>query len=146
MEKEKKEIWMLIELLNEYHHFNSDLIYYWWDEEYERVYFHSELPEKEKEKLRKAGIYNEEDDWVDEDWIWDEWICSKKFWFIKWLVENDKIDRKRKMIKQVWTWWTLDLMNFDRIQDIEYYSIEETLLMLLSISDTPIDDLISYLK
>ena len=66
--------------------------------------------------------------------------------FIKWLVENDKINRKRKMIKQVWTWWALDLMNFDRIQDIEYYSIEETLLMLLSISSSPIDDLISYLK
>ena len=123
-----EEISSLIdEFENEYHHFNSDLIYYWWDKEYERVYFHSELPEKEKEKLRKAGIYNKEDDWVDEDWIWDEWICSKKFWFIKRLVENDKID-------------------IEKFPQIMEYSDYESLLMLLSISDTPIEDLISYLK
>ena len=131
---EKKESWIakLIELLNEYHHFNSDLIYYWWDKEYEKVYFHSELPEKEKEKLRKAGIYNEEDDWVDEDWIWDEWICSKKFWFIKWLVENDKIDKGK--IPQI---------------DGSYYSLYDdydNLLMSLSIQDEPINFLISILK
>ena len=136
--KEKKESWIakLIELLNEYHHFNSDLIYYWWDEEYERVYFHSELPEKEKEKLRKAGIYNEEDDWVDEDWIWDEWICSKKFWFIKWLVENDKINTES---------WPLYWFHFI-MHNRQPYSLYETILMILSISDTPIEDLISYLK
>ena len=94
------------------------------------------------------------------DWIfWSDSDClssvideihlvSKNYWFIKRLIENDKIDRdrERKMIKQVWTWWTLDLMNFDRIQDVEYYSFEETLLMLLSISSSPIEDLISYLK
>ena len=142
MGKEKKEIWRLLELLNEYHHFNSDLIYYWWDEEYERVYFHSELPEKEKEKLRKAGIYNEEDDWVDEDWIWDEWICSKKFWFIKWLVENDKID----------LWKIKKLYRKSNEHSIHTYPIMyeysdlESLLMLLSISDTPIEDLLLYLK
>ena len=134
--EEKKESWIakLIGLLNEYHHFNSDLIYYWWDEEYERVYFHSELPEKEKEKLRKAGIYNEEDDWVDEDWIWDEWICSKKFWFIKWLVENDKIDFNKDAFISLSSelWCTA----YD----------EKIVLMVLSISDTPIEDLISYLK
>ena len=132
--EEKKESWIakLIELLNEYHHFNSDLIYYWWDKEYERIYFHSELPEKEKEKLRKAGIYNEEDDWVDEDWILDEWICSKKFWFIQWLVENDKIDRERMR---------------DNWGDMQYHFPDEDLfIMSLAISDTPIDDLVSYLK
>jgi hypothetical protein len=132
--EEKKESWIakLIKLLNEYHHFNSDLIYYWWDKEYERVYFHSELLEKEKEKLRKAGIYNEEDDWVDEDWIWDEWICSKKFWFIKWLVENDKID--------------LDKLEKKVLKENLIRKFDEWLLMLISISSSPIDDLISFLK
>ena len=145
MGKEKKEIWMekLIELLNEYHHFNSDLIYYWWDKEYERVYFHSELPEKEKEKLRKAGIYNKEDDWVDEDWIWDEWICSKKFWFIKWLVENDKIDREK--------FWNSETKSskysdFELSYDTPREDYTNILLMELSISDTPIEDLLLYLK
>lgn len=33
----------------------------------------------------------------------DDVVISKRFGFIKWLIENDKIDRKRKMIKQVWT-------------------------------------------
>ena len=134
MGKEKKESWIakLIELLNEYHHFNSDLIYYWWDEEYERVYFHSELPEKEKEKLRKAGIYNEEDDWVDEDWIWDEWICSKKFWFIGWLVENDKID--------------IDKLEKKVLKENLIRKFDEWLLMLLAIQNEPIDFLCEILK
>ena len=131
----------LIELLNEYHHFNSDLIYYWWDKEYERVYFHSELPEKEKEKLRKAGIYNEEDDWVDEDWIWDEWICSKKFWFIKWLVENDKIDLEKVEKKFYNEICITDYWDKDRA-----YWKSDLVISVLSISDTPIEDLISYLK
>ena len=141
--KEKKEIWKLLELLNEYHHFNSDLIYYWWDKEYEKVYFHSELPEKEKEKLRKAGIYNEEDDWVDEDWIWDEWICSKKFWFIKWLVENDKIDRR-------WIDKPIEYIEFysDYNLDSEthHYSDVDSLLMLLAIQDEPIRFLFEIIK
>ena len=70
------------------------------------------------------------------DWQWfyfgarfysDEKVLSKKFWFIKWLVENDKID----------------LYKFPQILE---YSDYASLLMLLSISDTPIDDLLLYLK
>ena len=62
------------------------------------------------------------------------YIISLQGWLIKWLVENDKIDIRKLENK-----------------DAEYsfhYSFEdyEVLLMLLSISDTPIDDLISYLK
>ena len=133
--KEKKESWIakLIELLNEYHHFNSDLIYYWWDEEYERVYFHTELPEEQKEKLAKAGI---DDEWIDEQRVYDEWICSKQFWFIKWLVENDKINTES---------WPLYWFHFI-MHNRQPYSLYETILMILSISDTPIEDLISYLK
>ena len=132
----EKEIWKLLELLNEYHHFNSDSIYYWWDEEYERVYFHSELPEEQKKKLAKAGIDYE---WVDEDRIDDEWLCSKKFWFIQWLVENDKIDRDKVREKS-------DFFPVEKVPEYNSYSDYESLLMLLSIQDEPIEFLISILK
>lgn len=69
-------------------------------------------------------------------------ICSKKYWFIKWLVDNDKIDeykvfcdQKEYFILQVWN---------DNYNSENY--LVDGLLMLLSISDTPIDDLISYLN
>jgi hypothetical protein len=51
-------------------------------------------------------------------------------WFIKWLVDNDKIDRT-------------DLWKREMMLSCTKY---ENLLMWLSISDTPIEDLISYLK
>jgi hypothetical protein len=55
-------------------------------------------------------------------------LISKSFWFIKWLVENDKID-------------------LDKVEFVgEWTTKYQSLLMLLSISDTPIEDLISYLK
>lgn len=70
------------------------------------------------------------------DWYLCEEVISKKFWFIKWLVENDKIDFS-------WEW---ELANelvalFERKVDNA-----EWLIALLSISDNPIEDLISYLK
>jgi hypothetical protein len=75
--------------------------------------------------------------WHKEDFSWamtnefGEWtenvICSKKFWFIKWLVENEKID-------------------LDRIPAIEDNGATNIVLMLLSIQDEPIEFLISILK
>ena len=59
-------------------------------------------------------------------------IISKKFWFIKWLVDNDKID------KSLWN-VSIELYHTS-------YTMYEAILMLLAISDTPIEDLISYLK
>ena len=125
----------LIELLNEYHHFNSDLIYYWWDEEYERVYFHSELPEEQKKKLWDA-LFN---DGIDEQRVGNEWLCSKKFWFIKWLVDNDKIDRVQK---------TKEFRLQIELDNWSYWELwgEARLLMLLSIQDEPIQFLVSILK
>ena len=49
--------------------------------------------------------------------------------FIKWLVENDKIDISK-------------LYHDMRLEFWDYY----WLLMQLSISDTPIEDLVSYLR
>ena len=98
------------------------------------------------------------------DWQWfyfgarfysDEKVLSKKFWFIKRLVENDKIDYD-KIGEKIWIethkahfpvnkyWYVYDL----ELGDVSSadYSDYESLLMLLSISDTPIDDLLLYLK
>ena len=81
------------------------------------------------------GNYQTDMDFTDRDTYW---YLSKKFWFIWWLVENDKIDHWRLsnyIIDNKFFW--------DKIAELKEY---ETLLMLLSISDTPIEDLISYLK
>ncbi len=106
MGKEKKEIWIekLIELLNEYDSPN------WWKETEEgidnvwKIYeFHSELQ-----------------------------IISKKYGFIKWLVENDKID----INKTPWHY-------------IYHYTDEDVVkeaLMQLAIQDEPIEFLCSLLK
>ena len=68
----------------------------------------------------------------------DEYVLGKSFGFIKWLVENDKIDTNNlslKAFKNIFGGgW------FVEVSDLE------VLLMLLAISDTPIDDLLLYLK
>ena len=75
-------------------------------------------------------------------------IISKWYWFIQWLVENEKID-----IVKVYE----NLTNYEieirirAVKELLENNEEDTiaylkLLMLLSISDTPIEDLISYLK
>ena len=73
---------------------------------------------------------------------YSELLCiSKGYDFIQRLVENNKIDLENLIIKKV------EDRGWNKvIKDIKYYSEVESLLMLLSISDTPIEDLISYLK
>lgn len=121
MDKEKKEIWKLIELLNEYEpYIASDgehrdnlwgYVYQW----------HSAIFPKE---------------------IWMLKIISKEYWFIKWLVENDKIDWLKFYGENEFTpIWVNAKSDIDQV-----YSVEEQILMVLSISDTPIEDLVSYLK
>ena len=87
--------------------------------------------------------FNEHYEFIDDDiylireWMdWEEeqfpmYVCYKKGDFIKWLIDNDKIDFDKIQI-----WFQLTL----------WYWKYDSLLMLLSISDTPIEDLISYLK
>lgn len=84
------------------------------------------------------------------DWIfWSDWDCtssvmdeihliSKSYWFIKWLVENDKVDHwklSNYIIDNKFFW--------DKIAELKEY---ESLLMLLAIEDKPIELLISILK
>ena len=77
----------------------------------------------------------------------DEILISKSLWFIKWLVENDKIDKKKidtRLVKSVEShydvdWWWVE-------NSYEDYSDIDTLLMLLAIQDEPIRFLCEILK
>ena len=72
-------------------------------------------------------------------WITNEQLISKKFWFIQRLVDNDKIDFYIKHWEKYLEYpiWS---DNYDKVWDYK------DIIQWLSISDTPIDDLISYLK
>ena len=91
----------------------------------------------------------EKEYWVIDYWQWFQYwtreylyeiIISKQFWFIKWLVENDKIDTDpiRTRVKRVYV--ELEPREFTPQEFVD------RVIMLLSISDTPIEDLISYLR
>lgn len=72
--------------------------------------------------------------WITICWIHETVLISKKFWFIKWLVENDKIYLDNEDL--------VSLMSDLR----ERRHPVKCLLMLLSIQDNPIEFLISILK
>lgn len=124
MSKEKwrektEKIWKLLKLLNEYETPRSWEVYKSYDD-YDWTFY-----------------------WVDCDWeteiAWsDSLICSKKFWFIKWLVENEKIDRE-KVIGEIWGCIKISWL-------WPHYSFYAALLMLLSIQDEPIKFLCEILK
>lgn len=79
--------------------------------------------------------------WDKENKFYEEQIISKKFWFIKWLVENDKIDKDKLYNSEYKPYfWNRKTNAFS------WFWAENILLMLLSISDAPIEDLISYLR
>ena len=81
-----------------------------------------------------------------ENWYYfNQWyIISKQFWFISWLVENDKIDRDNQALQYAKS----DLSKFfTEWKDKNWMSDDYAmLLMLLSIQDNPIEFLISILK
>lgn len=67
-------------------------------------------------------------------------IISKGYHFIKWLVENEKIHNER-IDKVVEDCWLEQWAYFCKC-----YWVYESLLMLLSIQDEPIEFLVSILK
>lgn len=72
-------------------------------------------------------------------WAWKIYlyVISKEYWFIKWLVDNDKIDVESYCrITSVERKWEKDV----------YRDEVDSLLMLLAIQDEPIEFLISILK
>lgn len=75
-----------------------------------------------------------------------EIVISKKFWFIKWLVDNDKIDRDKSKIITAKTEIVLGMNFTDVFVITKRYWLYEQLLMLLAIQDEPINFLISILK
>jgi hypothetical protein len=103
------------------------------------------------EKLLNLLNEYESESWIIKDWdivkvgCDDYWlpcidsykqcIISKSYWFIDWLVKNDKIDYQ----KSPW-----EIMFDDRMWTM--FSLEDSIVMMLSISQNTIDDLISYLK
>lgn len=81
--------------------------------------------------------------------VTEEKLISKKYGFIKWLVDNDKIDIKALIVKwEMRSGWDFDNKKWNEESGEEiwnkYYS--ELCLMLLSIQDNPIDFLLSILK
>lgn len=65
------------------------------------------------------------------------WVISKKFWFIQWLVEKDKIDKQ----------WAKNLLYESEIfNPLPYTDLAERLIMYLAIQDDPISFLASILK
>ena len=78
-----------------------------------------------------------------DDVIMDAIVISKRFWFIERLVENDKINEeliKRVLIRAYITPNELFWLK------CEFYDYYESLLMILSIQDQPIEYLCSILK
>ena len=66
-------------------------------------------------------------------------VISKKYEFIKRLVENDKIDFS-KVKEKIWLEWEL----YDRM--LYWYKEEDFLIMILSVEDEPIRFLCEILK
>lgn len=75
--------------------------------------------------------------------VLDTYMVTKQFWFIEWLVQNNKIN-----INEEWDDYekTNLYCNSDFFQLQKHYSYYESLLMLLAISDNPIDLLCERLK
>lgn len=69
----------------------------------------------------------------------DDVVISKRFGFIKRLVDNDRINKKKLDEAERKPMYVTDDM-------FSLYKVDECVIMLLAISDTPIEDLISYLK
>ena len=115
----------LIELLNEYENRDDDQQIEW------RIW---EWDKGENGKVR--GVVNEVYMW----WVSELVVCSAYYWFIKWLVNNDKIrkDIYRPIPLRIKATYEDGVVYHDKLED--------RIIMLLSISDTPIEDLISYLK
>ena len=109
----------LIELLNEY---NKEL--HWVDRAYKDGF---DLG-YEQEYMRDFRV---------------AYLISKSFWFIKRLVDNDKIDLDK--LEKIWYEETVYEWDWQYRKIVEYSDCE-SLLMLLAISENPIEDLISYLK
>jgi hypothetical protein len=108
-----------------------------------------------KDQYWEVVTYNIQSDWgymFHISWfaVREERLLSKKFWFIKWLVENEKIDLDKAKILDNWNkaelFEFIDRADYMKIRNRSYFSEYKQLLMLLSIQDEPIEFLVSILK
>lgn len=67
-------------------------------------------------------------------------IISKKFWFVKWLITNNKVNRVKEVINDI------QYRGHGQIENVDCYNQYDSLLMLLAIQDNPINFLTSVLK
>ncbi len=99
------------------------------------------LNEYGNERYNHWGDYQTDMDFTDKEIYW---YLSKKFWFIEWLVREDKIDFSLipNKIKEIWIPMKINWKIKYWFDSSDYY----WLLMLLSISSSPLEDLLLYLK
>ena len=126
----KEKIWKLIELLNEY-------------EDYKEK--ETEIRNYTRRNVKCDGVERIEClREVDGELFWEDEctaiIICKGYMFIQWLVENDKIDLDKAENKFYNEICITDYWDKNRA-----YSKSDLVISVLSISDTPIEDLISYL-
>lgn len=117
--------------------------------EYEKEERKSEFYEWEKWVWWKFNLFRR--DTYDEEWSHiysdtaDTFVISKKFWWIKWLIENDKISIAVLCEQELKSWWELNNEQLNGKESWVSYFTENT-LMLLAIQDEPIKFLTSLLK
>lgn len=98
------------------------------------------------EKTWKEWVLESNSFW--EDWLFLKWhpevmikeekLISKKYWFIKWLIDNYYIELP------MWLWV---VKNYDKESWLfNYFSDYESLLMLLSVQENPIEFLIKLIQ
>lgn len=88
-------------------------------------------------EYRNKELWYNVPEWEEyEIWVSEDKLISKRFGFIRWLVDNDKIELP--------TSCAIDKNNDYSEREIK--SDYESLLMLLAIQDEPIELLISILK
>ena len=68
--------------------------------------------------------------------------------FIKWLVDNDKIELHELSKKELATWWSLEnnILDEENTKESWIKFWTENLLMLLAIQDSPLEFLCSIIK
>ena len=113
----------LLNLLNEYAHTYADHYDDTW-EEIEIIFTD-----------HNDQCFSYECDWKYTTLV-DDVVISKRYWFIQWLVENEKINFSKLNSIHLWKWLNV-------FTEVELY---EDLIMLLSIQDNPIEFLTSILK
>ena len=84
----------------------------------------------------------EDSNWVDR--LLEDTVISHRYWFIKWLIDNDKIDFENQAMQYA----KEDLSKFlNERKDKNWMSDEYAmLLMLLAIQDEPLKFLVSIIK